>query len=127
MKTEDPSITPSTSKTQGCHSCPLTARTRSSFQAPEHGLAGQHSARIPSLSGQNLCRGACQSRGQVGGSQNGNPVREGRGQRPEKQHRRRGAKDRKEVPYGTLHQTGAAETTLGSVGVYLSRAETQVG
>lgn len=48
MKTGAPSITPSTSKTQGCQGCPLTAGTRSSFHAPAHRLVGQHSVSIDS-------------------------------------------------------------------------------
>lgn len=42
---------------------------------------------LTKFSGQSLCRGACQSWEQVGGSQKGNPVREGQSQRTDKQCR----------------------------------------
>lgn len=82
--------TPSTSEMQGCHGCPLTAGRRSSFHPPEHTLVGAGTPILDLtkyLSRQNLCRGACQSWEQVGGSQKGDPVREGLSQRPEKQCR----------------------------------------
>lgn len=107
MKAEAPSITPSTNMTQGCQGCQLTAETRNGFHLPEHRQVRGRSASLSQdshlsrsqrkyLSGQRDLSGLLsvegsiyQSWGRVGDSQKGNSVRQGQGQRPERQCRGR--------------------------------------